>query len=596
VPEITRRRFVGKSLEGAATMAATVMTTSAIAGEALPVRHTQNVQSLPPYEVFEITLQHDRRYANPFFDVEIDVTFTSPAGREVHVGGFHYGSLDRPKIEVVGNAPPGAKRKAVRYVFDRQDIWKARFAPSETGRWTYRYVFANREGASTTGSGAFQCVVDPRARNHGFVRRHPANPFRWVFEDGSAYFPIGLQDGVFDSTGVGSVLAAWSIDGGFRPDRKGRPVLPPGEMFKVGPPKQVSGEEYFNTYGRAGFNLFRFSQKNFSLPLYQDLDHYLVQEAAMVDELLRCVRKHGFRVFYGLFGYQPVFAEHPDSAEGMAKVKRFVKYSVDRWGAYVDFWEFLNEQKADARWYEIMSPYLRSVDPYQHPIATSWERPELPGIEINAPHWYVGIGDELGSDRQTAEMAERWRKFNKPVIVGEQGNVATKEELQVPGVGGAWDGRSAVRMRVRNWTALFHEIAFIFWNTSYAKDGHFMNIYLGPEERQYVRAMQDFAYRLDKDVHMAQVVVSDPKKVRGYGLASGQRAAVYLHHFASHQSDAGNVKVTLDVPQEARGYWYLPETGAPVGRIEVPAGHQTLEAPAFKVDLALLITRDAENG
>ena len=36
---------------------------------------------------------------------------------------------------------------------------------------------------------------------------------------------------------------------------------------------------------------------------------------------------------------------------------------IDRWGAYVDFWEFLNEQHADARWYEIVIPYLESLDP-----------------------------------------------------------------------------------------------------------------------------------------------------------------------------------------------------------------------------------------
>ena len=256
-------------------------------------------------------------------------------------------------------------------------------------------------------------MADPRRRHPGFVRRSPANPFRWVFDDGSPYSPIGLQDGVFDNAGTGSVLTTMSIDGGFRLDRKGRPDPPPGDAFKVAPPKVVSGEEFFAIYGKAGFNLLRFSQQNFSLPLYRDLDHYLVQEGVMIDEMLRCVRSHGFRVFYGFFGYQPVFAEHPENAEGMAKVKRFVKYSVDRWGAYVDFWEFLNEQKADARWYEIMSPYLRSVDPYGHPIATSWERPELPGIEVNAPHWYEGIGSELRQrppDRHTGRGLEEIRQ------------------------------------------------------------------------------------------------------------------------------------------------------------------------------------------
>ena len=41
-----------------------------------------------------------------------------------------------------------------------------------------------------------------------------------------------------------------------------------------------------------------------------------------------------------------------------------------------------------------MIPYLKSIDPYHKPITTSWERPELEGIDINAPHWY-GSEDEL---------------------------------------------------------------------------------------------------------------------------------------------------------------------------------------------------------
>jgi len=262
-----------------------------------------------------------------------------------------------------------------------------------------------------------------------------------------------------------------------------------------------------------------------------------------VDELLQCARKYRMRNFYGLFGYQPVFNEHPDNAEGMAKLKRFVQYSVNRWGAYVDFWEFLNEQKADAGWYEIMIPHLRSIDPYHHPITTSWERPELEGIDLNAPHWYTGYKNELGCDLETANKARNWKRHHKPVIVGEQGNHASKEQLQTPGIGGVWDEKSALRMRIRNWTAHFNEIAFIFWNTSYARDGHFMNIWLGPQERQYVHAMQDFMAHLDKDVTMHSLTVSEPKSVRGWAPASRERAAVYLHHFASH-TEAVTIGVT----------------------------------------------------
>ena len=353
-----------------------------------------------------------------------------------------------------------------------------------------------------------------------------------------------------------------------------------------------NADVYARRHSRAGFNLYRFSQRNNTYDLYRDLDHHLMQEGVMTDEILRHLRKYGFRIFYGLFGYQKVFNNQPNNAERMAKVKRFVKYSIDRWGAYVDFWEFLNEQKAADEWYEIMVPYLRSIDPYRHPITTSWERPNLTGIEINAPHWYQNE-NELQSDAVTVSRVKKWKKHGKPVIVGEQGNHVGKREPPWPrGVGGVWDAGSARRMRIRNWTALFHEIAFIFWNTSYARDGHYMNIWLGPQERQYIRAMQDFAYRLDADVQMIPVVVSLPDEVRAYGLTSNERAGVYLHHFKNHTNPVRDVTVTLNVPAPARGYWYSPKNAVILGTFDAPAGRQTFDAPPFVVDLALLITPD----
>jgi hypothetical protein len=72
-------------------------------------------------------------------------------------------------------------------------MWKARFAPGETGHWTYAFVFTNHSGGRAAGSGTFDCMKG-RGPQHGFVRPYPRNPFRWVFEDGASYFPIGLQE------------------------------------------------------------------------------------------------------------------------------------------------------------------------------------------------------------------------------------------------------------------------------------------------------------------------------------------------------------------------------------------------------------------
>ncbi|MCU0913894.1 MAG: DUF5060 domain-containing protein [Planctomycetes bacterium] len=534
---------------------------TAPAAEGLEVRQTQNATVIPQYEVLEITWAHDHHYENPFFDVTIDVTLTSPSSQQVVVGGFYH----------------------------QADRWKARLAPGEPGRWTYRFVFKDARGQTASGTGSFTCIRG-RKPNPGFLRRHPENPYRFVFDEGTAYFPIGVQDCWGDNNHNGSVLDVFSMEGPFRTDLKEPPALPPGPLFVRGPSSNPQNAEvFFRTFGQCGFNLYRFSQKNCSYELYRDLDHYLAPEGIMTDELLQCARRYGFRNFYGLFGYQPVFTKEPGNTEGMAKVKRFIKYSVDRWGAYVDVWEFLNEQHADDRWYEILIPYLRALDPYHHPITTSWERPHLDGIEINAPHWYQRE-NELESDRITAGRARDWKKFAKPVVVGEQGNTSDRKK-PIPGVGGVWDDRSGLRLRVRNWTALFSEIAFIFWNTSYARDGHFMNIWLGPQERQYVHAMQDFAYRLDKDVLVHTVTVSPPDRVRAYALASQRHAGIYLHHFRSHTEKMEGLRLEVDLPG-GTGYWYVPENGSVVKIIDVAAGMNSLEAPPFTVDLALLVTPD----
>jgi len=55
------------------------------------VSHTQNTAALMPFDVLEITFEHPHHCANPFHDVTIDVTFQSPSGKRIQVGGFHYG-------------------------------------------------------------------------------------------------------------------------------------------------------------------------------------------------------------------------------------------------------------------------------------------------------------------------------------------------------------------------------------------------------------------------------------------------------------------------------------------------------------------------
>jgi len=587
--------------------------------EDLQVKAAANTAKLMPYQVFEITFQHPGKYGNPNWDVTIDLALTSPSGKKVAVGGFFYGSSKPQKPVLDASGDPNRTQ----WPCDPADLWKARYAPSELGDWKYAWTFRNAKGASARGQGAFQ-VVAGRAHQKGWIRINPRNPFRFIYEDGSPYYPLGFQDGVGDGNANGSALDAFAMEGPFRLDRADeRPKLPPGAMFVRGPSMNPqNGDVMFGRKARAGFNMWRFSPDNCSpLVFARDddaraatLDNVRWEQAVMVDEMLQMTRKYGLRNFYGFFGYHQVFGEpgKPLEPDKMAKVKRIIKYSVDRWGAYVDIWEFLNEQKVSDEWYAEVIPYLKSVDPYGKPVSTSWQRPDIAGIDINSPHWYENE-DELTSDLHVAEAAARRKKeFAKPLLYGEQGNNRGDKDLTAQGIGGVWDPGSARRMRVRTWAALFNEVHYIFWETSYAKDGHYMNLWIGPEERQYVHALQDFAGRLDRGVKPAAAGLDGPQaaETRAYALRSDKTAALYLHHFACAQCGARpkgteasaqhnwshnrgqvrDLKVTLDVPAAATGYWYDPRSAAILARFNAPKGPGKFTAPPFEVDLALLVT------
>ena len=84
--------------------------------------------------------------------------------------------------------------------------------------------------------------------------------------------------------------------------------------------------------------------------------------------------------------------------------------------------------------------------------------PELPAIGIASPHWYEKEG-ELSSDTSTVQKIEAQRYANKPIIFGEQGNSVQN-----------WDPLSALRARIRSWTAFFDEGYFIFWDQQGSKN------------------------------------------------------------------------------------------------------------------------------
>jgi len=507
-----------------------VLTAAALGTElatAAPLPH------VPRYGVFEQSIGFTPSSGNPWEDVTLGVTFEPPHGRQVEIGGFYAGG----------------------------HTWKFRFAPSQLGRYTWTARIADRTRVATR-HGAFLVVTGP---SPGFVQRDPHNRFRWTFSDGESYDAIGIQDCTLPVY-TDNPLTGFGFDGG------------------QGPPHWTSLEPYLKTFASAGFDLFRWGPDNCSFDLYDRIDPagnvYSQQGGITADELVSSLRRHGFRIEFVLFGNTPPFPSGTDAQ--LAAVERYVKYVVARYGASVDFWELMNEARVSDGWYAQVAAYLRRIDPYRHPIGTSYSRPDLPGIDFGSDHWYQNE-PELESDSTAWQRlrAEPARRYGKPTFVDEQGNAQRN-----------WDQGSSVRMRLRAWTAFFAEATFVFWNTSATK--HYFadeaaNIYLGPEERGYVRVLSRWMRGFDPRAYFVTPSVPDRSDVRAYALRGPKEYGLYMVDGASHSTQVTGATVVVSPAHAGRAVWTDPASGRTLRVRNVPAGRQTLAVPPFKTDVALKI-------
>lgn len=118
--------------------------------------------------VGEWVLQSTKPYQNPFIDVTVDATFTSPSGRQLTIPGF----------------------------YDGERTWRLRFNPGEIGLWTYR-TYSRPYDQELTTEGAFE--VTPR-ESRGFLQATPGRAWGFHYESGEPTFIFG--DTVYNIFGV----------------------------------------------------------------------------------------------------------------------------------------------------------------------------------------------------------------------------------------------------------------------------------------------------------------------------------------------------------------------------------------------------------
>jgi len=124
-----------------------------------------NSRQIGLYEKFELRIDLEATYTNPFDPEEIDLTaeFTAPSGKKWNICGFYNPSA-------------------------WTSLWMARFSPTEEGAWHYVVKVTDSEGTGRSRAGTFTAAD---SSHHGFVKIAP-NQRYLKYDDGTPYYGVGL--------------------------------------------------------------------------------------------------------------------------------------------------------------------------------------------------------------------------------------------------------------------------------------------------------------------------------------------------------------------------------------------------------------------
>ncbi|NRA39730.1 MAG: DUF5060 domain-containing protein, partial [Planctomycetes bacterium] len=493
------------------------------------------------YGVHEITITYDDSgISNVWMNVPFSATFTTPSGASKTIDGFYYNT----------------------------DTWKFRFAPSEVGNYTWTgNIYGNPISGSFTS-------VD--AGNKGFIRLHPNNYNRWIYEgDGSLFDAAGFQTWMTNPTEHGKdIIGARDLHAGAFPMEEiaGRAGL---EEWLV-----ANADE-------TGYNLYRhgFGQ---SYHVWETVTHSTLklEEDPLIftDKIFEAMRARDIRIMLCITGWDPYLFRFSNPTE-QAVTNSFARYIVARYGAMIDMWQLANESYPTNEWIAYFADQVNQYDIYDHKISMSWAYPNHPDIEISSPHWYTQPLHEGAVDG--AMMA--W-------IYNGQGQPA-KDEGGMPlvatefGVGGeCYYPMHAYANSAQYWVAFFNEVVLINWDQSQHKH-QTLGVYLDPELRSYNRAMTNFTAKVEADVVMdssISVTHNYYAQARAYGLRSANDIYVYLVNPAGHANGPA-ATLHFNAPQAGAAMWYDPQSGDVISTFNVNAGQQSIQCPIFPRDLAFMV-------
>ncbi len=400
----------------------------------------ENINTVGRYEKFEITLEVEAKFSNPYDpeDIDLSAQLISPSGKNYKVNGFYFQNYKR-----TGNSGMNADKNTciIKEILEPQGkpVWKIRFTPNEAGLWKYQINLMIKEGFDTTPWRTFRCV---ESKNPGFIRVEDGSRLRenpllkkflpprdrhyFVFDDGKPYFPIGEN-------------LAW----------------PEGQR------KTYSYDDWCAALKQNGCNFFRLwfapwflalEWKETGLGKYNqerswDLD-YIIDLSQRLDlYFMLCFTDHGQLSV----SHNPEWKNNPynfqnggpcktpaefltnEKAKKLFKMR--LRYIVSRFGFSPNImaWEWFNEADLSdtnnidelTAWIKEMNQYLKEIDPYHHMLSTSFHHENPSAVwsspDISFTQWHIYEIRDYAAEFSQPKYEEMLKKYDKPFLIGEFG-------------------------------------------------------------------------------------------------------------------------------------------------------------------------------
>ncbi len=486
------------------------------------------------YDRVELALSAGRQPGNPFDpnDSTVDATVTLPSGRTLRVPGFWHQDFRRS----ITNPEAAGVARIEQLTTVGQPGWRIRFASPEPGlhRVAVEWKIAGQSGRSQP----IEVRVQPGKRP-GFVRRSPRNPLYLEHDSARPFFPIGENLCMYEKREgtyyFDRLLEKMASNGG-NYVRLWQEYYAPQDLSVIASP---------GTGGFAGFPLETQATGlgRYDLASAWRLDHVAAecerrdiffQVAFEMTVWWQTKQKHRWpRNPYNAANGGPCLTpqDYFTSERARELVRRRLRYSVARWGwsMHLAAWELWNEvdnnegfdPAANQAWHREMAAYLKSIDPWQHLITTSWRDPKmfaLPDIDIVQGHSYWSAEYDA-AEYAIQDTDHLMRPFGKPFFFGEQGVEDPAAAIKLDPDGHHFhDALWASALSGAAGTGLY------WWWHNYVES---LNLYRHYKPLALFLQNEDFPARTWLPAGLSRPNL--PVSLKLYGLAAPDRALLWIH-------------------------------------------------------------------